>query len=103
MNGSGMVLPQSGKALANESNYPYIVELAVGADEVDFGLSRRITSSRDMDEELLEGAKSIIAGAFPIWRRLAPLSSSLEESFSRVPFFKGSDFSDLEAFNDRFE
>ena len=48
-----------------------------------------------MDEELLEGAKSIIAGAFPIWRRLAPLSSSLEESFSRVPFFKGSDFSDL--------
>jgi hypothetical protein len=43
MNGSGMVLPQSGKAVANESNYPYNVELAVGADELDFGLSRQIT------------------------------------------------------------
>ncbi len=37
-----MDLLQSGKAVANESNYPYIVELAVGADELDFGLSHRI-------------------------------------------------------------
>ena len=34
--------PHSGKALTNESNYPYIVELAVAASELDVELSRQI-------------------------------------------------------------
>ena len=34
--------PHSGKALTNESNYPYIVELAVAAGELDVELSRQI-------------------------------------------------------------
>ena len=34
--------PHSGKALTNESKYPYIVELAVKASELDAELSRQI-------------------------------------------------------------
>jgi hypothetical protein len=34
--------PHSGKALTNESKYPYIVELAVEARELDAELSRQI-------------------------------------------------------------
>ena len=34
--------PHSGKALTNESNYPYIVEFAVAAGELDVELSRQI-------------------------------------------------------------
>ena len=34
--------PHSGKALTNESNCPYIVELAVAAGELDVELSRQI-------------------------------------------------------------
>jgi len=34
--------PHSGKALTNESKYPYIVELAVEASELDAELSRQI-------------------------------------------------------------
>jgi hypothetical protein len=34
--------PHSGKALTNESKYPYIVELAVEAGELDVELSRQI-------------------------------------------------------------
>jgi len=34
--------PPTGKAVTNESKYPYIVEMAVADDELDVGLSRRI-------------------------------------------------------------
>jgi len=34
--------PLSGKAIANESEYPYIVELLAADDELDLDLSRRI-------------------------------------------------------------
>ena len=34
--------PHSGKALTNESKYPYIVELVVEAGELDADLSRQI-------------------------------------------------------------
>jgi len=34
--------PLSGKAVANESKYPYIVELFVPADELDVKFSRRM-------------------------------------------------------------
>jgi hypothetical protein len=34
--------PRSGKAVANESNFPFIVELAVASDELDVQLSRRM-------------------------------------------------------------
>jgi hypothetical protein len=34
--------PLSGKAVANESKYPYIVELFVPADELDVEVSRRM-------------------------------------------------------------
>jgi hypothetical protein len=34
--------PPSGKAVANESKYPYIVELFVANDELDVELSRRM-------------------------------------------------------------
>jgi hypothetical protein len=37
-----MPQPYSGKALANERNYPNIVELAVAADGLEVELSRRI-------------------------------------------------------------
>jgi hypothetical protein len=37
-----MMQPRSGKAVANESNFPFIVELAVAFDELDVELSRRI-------------------------------------------------------------
>jgi hypothetical protein len=33
---------RTGKALHNERSYPYVVELAVAADGLDVGLSRRI-------------------------------------------------------------
>ena len=66
--------PHSGKALTNESNYPYIVEFAVAAGELDVELSRQIIGfhksrqmSRDMDAGLLREVKAIFGGAFPIW------------------------------------
>jgi hypothetical protein len=34
--------PNSGRAFRNESKYPYIVELAVGAGGLDLELSRRV-------------------------------------------------------------
>jgi hypothetical protein len=37
-----MLSPRSGKAKANESKYPYIVELAVEDDKLDVELGRRI-------------------------------------------------------------
>jgi hypothetical protein len=37
-----MSQPRMGKALANESNFPFIVELAAAFDELDIELSRRI-------------------------------------------------------------
>jgi hypothetical protein len=39
-----MSQPVSGKALSNERNYPYIVELAVAADGLSVELNRRIIS-----------------------------------------------------------
>jgi len=61
--------------MTNEIDHPYVVELAVGRDGLDFDLGRRIntftsrdTFSCDMDEQFLQaGAKSIIVGAFPIY------------------------------------
>jgi len=46
-----MLSPRSGKAKANESKYPYIVELAVKDDKLDVELGRRIMvfhQSRDI-------------------------------------------------------
>jgi hypothetical protein len=37
-----MIQPRSGKAVVNESNFPFIVELAVASDELDVQLSRQI-------------------------------------------------------------
>ena len=37
-----MTQPRGGKAVANESNYPFIVELAVAENELDVELSHRI-------------------------------------------------------------
>ena len=37
-----MSQPRMGKALGNESNFPFIVELAAAFDELDIELSRRI-------------------------------------------------------------
>jgi hypothetical protein len=37
-----MSQPRMGKALANESNFPFIVELAAAFEELDVELSRRI-------------------------------------------------------------
>jgi hypothetical protein len=37
-----MLKPQSGRPVTNEREYPYIVELAVATDELDFQLSRWI-------------------------------------------------------------
>jgi hypothetical protein len=57
--------PPSGKAVANESKYPYIVELVVAGDKLDVECSRRMMDfhrsrkfRRGMDGELLEKAKS---------------------------------------------
>jgi hypothetical protein len=36
--------PLSGKAIANEREYPYIVELLAADDKLDVDLSRRITA-----------------------------------------------------------
>jgi len=37
-----MLRPRSGKAATNENKYPYVVELAVVADKLEFELGRRI-------------------------------------------------------------
>jgi hypothetical protein len=39
-----MRLIPSGKAIANERKYPYIIELAVAGKGLDIGLSRRIVN-----------------------------------------------------------
>src|SRR5262245_38073099 len=73
----------SPKAVANESKYPNIVELAVAADGLDVTLGRRImifinrdVFSRITDVRLLGKRKSFTGGAFPIWLRLAHSSIS---------------------------
>jgi len=58
-----MVLPQSGKAVANESNYPYIVELTLGADELDFGLTRRITEFHQLRHIKPRHGRRIVRGS----------------------------------------
>jgi hypothetical protein len=40
--GVNMFQPHCGKAVVNESNFPFIVELAVPSDELDVQMSRRI-------------------------------------------------------------
>jgi hypothetical protein len=37
-----MFQPHCGKAIVNESNFPFIVELTVASDELDVQLSRRM-------------------------------------------------------------
>ena len=56
--------PHSGKAVTNESQCPFIVELAAPTGELDVELGRL---SRDMDAGLLWEVKAIFGGVFPIW------------------------------------
>jgi hypothetical protein len=83
------------KAVTNERKYSHIVELVITADGLDVALGRRRsfiirdTSGRDMDVELLGKAKSIIAGASPIWRPLVPSSNSLAERCAKLAFELG--------------
>ncbi len=60
--GSGMVLPQNGKAVANESNYPYIVELAIGVHELDSGLSHRIIEFHQLRHIKPRHGRTIVRG-----------------------------------------
>jgi hypothetical protein len=78
LGGRSMPLSGTGKAVINESEYPYIVGVAVADDELDVELSRRIMDfrrsekfRRAMGGKLLDKAKSIFGGVFPIWPLLA--------------------------------
>jgi hypothetical protein len=81
--------PLSGKAIANEREYPYIVELLAADDKLDVDLSRaglqpftRVERFRcGTGGELSERAKSIFDGVFPIRTRPArSRNSSAEKS-----------------------
>ena len=81
-----MSFKSTGKAAANESKYPFIVEVPVAANGLDVALNRQIVGfhrSRrippDLDAPFGEMSNTIIVGASRIWRRRAPLSNSLAE------------------------
>ena len=85
-----------GNAVKNERKYPHVVELTITAEDWMSHWAAgspifiiRETFGCDMDVELLGKAKSIIAGAFPIWRPLAPLSNSLAERCAKLAFELG--------------
>ena len=85
-----------GKALTNERKYRHIVELTIAADGLDVALGRRIIefhNSRHIQlrhgRRIVGKAKSISAGAFPIWRPLAPSSNSLAERCAKLAFELG--------------
>jgi len=58
-----MTQPRGGKAVANESNYPFIVELAVAENELDVELSHRIMRfHRSQNIEARHGRRIIREG-----------------------------------------
>jgi hypothetical protein len=80
----------SGKAATNEQEYPCIVAIAIAGKGLDIGLSRRIiVFHKTRHIELRHGrstiprgeGKSIIVGAFPIWKRPNPSPKSLTERY----------------------
>ena len=71
-----MSFDRGGKAVANESKHPFIVEVPVAASGLGVELNRQIVgfhTSRRIPPRFGR------AGAFPIWRRRAPSSNSLGE------------------------
>jgi hypothetical protein len=85
------------KAVANEKEYPYTVELVVAGDKLDVESSRRMMNfqgrekfKRDMDGQLLEKVKFIFGGVFPI-RTWPPLSRNSSAEKFRNPFGEAAD------------
>ena len=65
-------MPRNGKAVANENEYPYIVELVVDGDKLDVEFSRRMMDfhrSRKIQarhgRRIVRKIKSIFGGVFP--------------------------------------
>ena len=54
--------PLSGKAIANEREYPYIVELHAADDELDLDLSRRIIAFRGSRNIQVRHGRRIVIG-----------------------------------------
>jgi hypothetical protein len=77
------------RGVMNGFENPYVVELVVVTDGLDAELSRRIIQfhkSRDIQPRhgrriTNSRANSVIVGAFPIYRSLAPLLNSWAEFY----------------------
>src|SRR5262249_41030474 len=52
--------PLSGKAVANENKYPYIVELVVADDKLDLEVSRRIMDFRRLRKTQVRHGRRIV-------------------------------------------
>jgi hypothetical protein len=80
----------AGKAAANETKHPFVIEVPVTAKGLDVklngqmsGFTSRAASRFDLAAPFGEAGNTIIVGAFPIWRRRGPLSDSLAERFTK--------------------
>jgi hypothetical protein len=79
---------RSGKARANEREYPYVVELPVPLNGLDVQLSGQITTFHKSRH--IQVAKTITAGASRIYRSLALSSNSLAESYAKALEYNGA-------------
>ena len=90
-----MPLDRAGKAVANETKYPFIIEVPVAANGLNVELNGQIIGfhkSRRIEPRfgrtVFREGQSYYRWCFPIWRRLAPLSNSLAEHFTKQPALK---------------